>query len=440
MNQSYSLLVPDDHAQSAFCGYLKIGQKEYRMRIKAPQLTGKRKRVSVANDSRYPMDFSSPTVFSSSSSLPSSSSSSSSSTSSESKQSLEDEKNENLKDKEAEFLWVEPALLSMLSNYSNILKQRQKQCVELSDLLVETQLIASRALATAAVKPKNLPSPEFYSALLKDISEIGWDRLVSLDPSLSLLSFAVSEPSSSSSSVPFASLPTPPSRVHHVEFKLPADYPKIAPVHVAHCPEPLEMEDTKLVADLVHKYAIGLPRFAPFWEVMEDLDRHTWVLEPAHPNRACRFRRVALGNNLSLHIEVDPSRPYEVCECSFFGADAVVAPLRARWFANQHLWNSNESPRINLERLLSTNFPPNTARSREEFNLECGICYSYIPPEGEGIPDQMCENIKCGRGFHHACLRDWLRAVPSSRQSFQTLFGECPYCSEPLSISISKTD
>jgi E3 ubiquitin-protein ligase FANCL len=323
-----------------------------------------------------------------------------------------------------EFLWCDPELTQLLLGYSNILKQRKQQCADQADLLVEIQLIANRVVANAQPCCRKLPFPEFYTALLRDVREVGWDRLLKLDPSLSTLSIDVSDDSKT-------------ARSHMVEFKVPQDYPTVTPCHIADCPDQVDVGVAKSIAELVQKYVSELPRFRLFWEVMEDWDGHTWVLEPAHPTRACRFRRVVIGNNLSLHIEVDPAKPLEACDCSFFGADAAVSPLRARWFASKHLWNMGELPRLNLQRLLQLEFPPNTARSRDVFNLECGICYSYTPLEGEGIPDQMCENSRCGRGFHHACLLNWLRAVPVSRQSFQTLFGACPYCSEPISISVS---
>ena len=41
-----------------------------------------------------------------------------------------------------------------------------------------------------------------------------------------------------------------------------------------------------------------------------------------------------------------------------------------------------------------------------------------------------CSNIKCNRRFHRKCVIEWLQSLPSTRSSFGSLFGTCPYCSE----------
>ena len=32
----------------------------------------------------------------------------------------------------------------------------------------------------------------------------------------------------------------------------------------------------------------------------------------------------------------------------------------------------------------------------------------------------------------------WLRSVTTTRQSFNMLFGECPYCSKPMKVKITR--
>ena len=127
--------------------------------------------------------------------------------------------------------------------------------------------------------------------------------------------------------------------------------------------------------------------------------------------------------------------------------------------------------RRNLERLLEvTLLPPPTSTAAGDaasghVGVECAICYAY-DLDGEP-PGKACDNPKCAQPFHTACLcevrffffrsphprcagrrrpalharpdsargrarvhRQWLRALPTTRQSFQTLFGACPYCGE----------
>jgi len=93
----------------------------------------------------------------------------------------------------------------------------------------------------------------------------------------------------------------------------------------------------------------------------------------------------------------------------------------------------------NLERVLQLKFPSPTDTKREEFRLECGICYAHRlsrPGDAEAcLPECCCENTHCGRAFHQPCLFEWLQSLPDSRRSFDTIFGSCPYCSEMLKVS-----
>ena len=57
-------------------------------------------------------------------------------------------------------------------------------------------------------------------------------------------------------------------------------------------------------------------------------------------------------------------------------------------------------------------------------------------PAGEA-PDVNCDNANCGKPFHRRCLVEWLNADTSTRQSFNTLFGACPYCSAPITVKVS---
>ena len=56
----------------------------------------------------------------------------------------------------------------------------------------------------------------------------------------------------------------------------------------------------------------------------------------------------------------------------------------------------------------------------------------------KNLPDKVCDNLHCARPFHIACLHTWFKSLPSTRQSFNTIFGNCPYCSTNLSIDVSK--
>ena len=88
----------------------------------------------------------------------------------------------------------------------------------------------------------------------------------------------------------------------------------------------------------------------------------------------------------------------------------------------------------NLEFILGMAFMSPAEVDVETFSVECGICYTY-KLDGK-IPEKVCDDRRCGRPFHQSCLIEWIRALPETRQSFDMLFGECPYCSTPLNVKL----
>ncbi|KAG2467468.1 FANCL ligase, partial [Polypterus senegalus] len=43
-----------------------------------------------------------------------------------------------------------------------------------------------------------------------------------------------------------------------------------------------------------------------FWDVMDEIDEQTWVLEPEKPTRSATMRRIAIGN---VNIRLRPNEP-----------------------------------------------------------------------------------------------------------------------------------
>ena len=164
--------------------------------------------------------------------------------------------------------------------------------------------------------------------------------------------------------------------------------------------------------------------------------RRCQILEPAVASYADTYRRIAVGRHSSVAITVDPQHPTAIPEIRFLGAESVIRPLNDS--LNRHLlqWDFGRSLLDNLLHVLGLEaFPrPEDRRAADEDAVECGICYVYHLDGAS--PDRVCENPKCSRPFHSACLAEWLRAVPGTRQSFDTLFGECVYCQESITVKV----
>nr|XP_045225207.1 E3 ubiquitin-protein ligase FANCL isoform X3 [Macaca fascicularis] len=271
------------------------------------------------------------------------------------------------------------------------------------------------------------PPPQFYSSLIEEIGTLGWDRLVYVDTCFSTIKLKAEDAS---------------GREHLITLKLKAKYPAESPDCFVDFPVPFSASWTPQVnspqsslISIYSQFLAAIESLKAFWDVMDEIDEKTWVLEPEKPPRSATARRIALGNNVSINIEVDPRHPTMLPECFFLGADHVVKPLGIKLSRNIHLWDPENSVLQNLKDVLEIDFPARAILEKSDFTMDCGICYAY---QLDGaIPDQVCDNSQCGQPFHQICLYEWLRGLLTSRQSFNIIFGECPYCSKPITLKMS---
>ena len=212
-------------------------------------------------------------------------------------------------------------------------------------------------------------------------------------------------------------------------------------------------------------------RYQSFWNEMDHIDANTWVLEPRNPSRAALSRRIALSEHCSLQLTiVNPLRARAPVRVRVLGPEQSTRTHIQRLHRDTiRLWKEKKNVVDNIESILGVSLPqqPTEADYASRATLECAICYSYRlvlapvqpqqdirkagtanePVEGKGnggseetenglTPDCLCHNTHCNRAFHRPCLSEWLRSMPSARQSFDTMFGECPYCSQPITVKL----
>ncbi|XP_060024979.1 E3 ubiquitin-protein ligase FANCL isoform X5 [Lagenorhynchus albirostris] len=309
---------------------------------------------------------------------------------------------------------------------------------DLTSFLVELKMVLEVALKNKKELYVLPPPPQFYSSLIEEIGTLGWDKcsimilnmlmpssnekLVYVDTCFSTIKLKAEDAS---------------GREHLITVKLKAKYPAESPDCIVDFPVSFSVPWTpqSSLISIHSQFLAALESLKAFWDVMDEIDEKTWVLEPEKPTRSATARRIALGNNASINIEVDPRHPTMLPECCFLGADHVVKPLGIRLSRNIHLWDPENSLLQNLKDVLEIDFPAPAILEKSDFSMDCGICYAY---QLDGaIPDQVCDNSQCGQPFHQICLYEWLRGLLTSRQSFNVIFGECPYCSKPLTLKMS---
>ncbi|XP_029963032.1 E3 ubiquitin-protein ligase FANCL isoform X2 [Salarias fasciatus] len=312
-------------------------------------------------------------------------------------------------------------LKHLLRGYEQIVKQRLRQSTHLVSFILELKTVLEVGLKSRP-ECRSVPSPQYYSQLIAEMETLGWDKLLFIDTEFRTLRLRAEDSC---------------GREHVLTVKLKSKHPAEAPDCSADLPVPLALPWTpqSTLEQLHAHFLLVLESLTQFWDVLDEIDSKTWILEPERPSRSDTMRRIAIGNNVSIKVELDPRHPKMLPECCLLGAEHAVTPLRNKLNANMHSWNPDASVLLNLRDVLEIQFPSPATHDKSSFNVECGICYSYRLEAA--VPDQVCNDPRCGQPFHQACLYEWLRALPSSRQSFSIVFGECPYCGKPITVKMA---
>lgn len=242
---------------------------------------------------------------------------------------------------------------------------------------------------------------------------------------------------------------------HAIRLTLPPMFPMDSPDVSMDIPTKVDIVDTwnkdDGVVGLVESCKAILDSCCQFWEILDDIDTHLIVIEPQNPSRACTYRRIYVEGSVILEVRIDdPLNPSQVPDMTLLGPDQKTIPMKLMMSTRIQGWDDSMSMVENLDRLFDKPMPrgdkhdrpcePHTMDPAVE-QMACAICYSYSLPTDDAsdegkFPNIFCENSKCGKPFHMYCLKEWLLSDPSSRHSFSTLFGKCPFCSGPIQAKL----
>ncbi|MCL7026219.1 hypothetical protein MKW94_005079 [Papaver nudicaule] len=273
-------------------------------------------------------------------------------------------------------------------------------------------------------------SSSFHGSVYSEIEEVGWEHLVHLSEDLTFMTFRILDKKGQS---------------HIFEIYLPQSYPKCAPSVSADMPYvcKLKWSMTSRLKDIVLQLHEHLEKLQDFLSTMDDIDKNLWVVGPIQPSRATSFRQINLGNDCFIVLAINVYDPRSLPECRLLGPEATTDNLRKRWKRNCTRWTKDKSIGENLENLMETSLPGPRQSIMEDQQVECGICYAHCLPVNDELgaksgsgSDYTCDNGSCRRAFHSVCLGDWLRSITTTRQSFDVLFGNCPYCLGPVAVKV----
>lgn len=264
-------------------------------------------------------------------------------------------------------------------------------------------------------------SSSSYNKLMADLDELGWSKVIDVSSDLSILKLRAQDTQ---------------GRDHTMTLNVSSQYPSRPPTVSADVPLAFKSHWSYpgsgcTLLGLVQQFERWLLQFNPLWTALDEVDAKCWVLEPERPTRACIYRRVVIGENLSLHMVLQPLSPTLAPQLTFLGADHDVHPLMSKWSSCYSQWNPRCSVLENLKKLLSISFSSAPDDMDVEEEGACAICYAYRLDDH--TPSVVCENKRCSQVFHNQCIYDWLRSLQAITKYFNKITGECPNCGQSIS-------
>jgi E3 ubiquitin-protein ligase FANCL len=294
--------------------------------------------------------------------------------------------------------------------------------------------------------------------LMKHLDYIGWDRVLNVNEDLSRIQMRSIDCS---------------GRQHDFDVLINPGYPLVCPTVQANLPIQISIpwtktSDLRLIISILDSI---IQKYNGLFQELSEIDSQTWVLEPAQQTFNTSSRRLAIERSCSIVLDINIEKPRDICAMTFFGPPGRVNSFQVSLNKNLHLWSTVMSLKENIEIVLGFKLPSRKIESSENENLceECGICYTYsiasatsdlsssssaasithFRPSSSNlniptvrptvsVPDQACSNPKCCKIYHFTCLVEWLQSLPTSKTSFGTLFGSCPYCQEAISVRIQR--
>jgi len=316
--------------------------------------------------------------------------------------------------------------LFMLRNSQEALTTATKSASTVAELLHKLNDLLSEVEQTnpkLCVSDLNAGALTVSSQILTELETVGWQNVSHLSPDLTTVTLTHV----------YVDEQRDKSTTHNITIIFPPNYPN-SPLSVTHqLPDCWEAPLTTSLLQTYTCWVEAVMLYIPCWTELHELDRLCWVLDPDMPTTQHLYRRLVVATSVSLQLTLDPSSPKSLPSLMFLGADQRIEPLRQSLASSMDLWEEEDPLLTNLERVLGVEFPSRTDSAKEDWSVECGICYSYRL--GEQLPTINCDDSRCCQPFHSTCLYEWLSNLAGCRTTLNMVHGECPYCSKPLQCS-----
>ncbi|KAF8781589.1 E3 ubiquitin-protein ligase FANCL like protein [Argiope bruennichi] len=178
-----------------------------------------------------------------------------------------------------------------------------------------------------------------YKYFFEQLQECGWDKVHFISPDFHELQLKAVDDS---------------DREHILKIWIPDKFPNEEPKYESDLPQEFQYRwlpgDTLLNMFIVFQETLNM--YAEFWNIMDELDKNTWILEPEVTSRKDCKRRIALASGVSLLLVINPLMPTSIPTCHYLGPERIVEPMRSKFNKNIHLWSEFDSVLANLQQIF----------------------------------------------------------------------------------------
>lgn len=232
------------------------------------------------------------------------------------------------------------------------------------------------------------------------------------------------------------------NREHYIEIRV--DYgDKKNIFEIAEFDLPYEKDKFKKSSNLkvvFNQFVDVIETLQPFFSLMEDFDKNCNILDPVPQKKRYNYRRIWLGDTLSLIITIDPFSLGKMPNIIFLGPERMVEFYRSTMNQNLENWDPTNGIYIEILKLIGLDTFPKKSDDAEGKNddllLEAGDCsICFLLKLNDKLPEIVCRNKFCDNCYHTECLYEWLISV-NSRRFFTEVVGACPNCEKNISCPI----
>ena len=191
------------------------------------------------------------------------------------------------------------------------------------------------------------------------------------------------------------------------------------------------------VADVYRAFVSAAEHSMDIRRVLRDWDDHCAIIGDTHSDP---LKRIVSAGEVKIAVTHSADAPYAIPDVRIIGNPSAAEPLRRKLQTlSIPQWKSDTFPRINLQTHFAIVFASNTTASAASSDPvgdnECTICFSALSSDG-AYADVTCSDARCNKLFHADCLYDWLKQLPTSTTTFNTIFGKCPHCQQTIQTSV----